>query len=88
MYKECGWNTAHTAHTTGACGVSGHQGYIILHSLTLAMKAVLVCDDDGEEKTATKKSGDSTIIEVMTAMMRQCETMKREENDPDQANFA
>ena len=86
--KECSWNKGPTAHTTGACGLSGQKGYSALHSLTLAMKAVRVIEDEDEEKTLAKKLSDSTKVEVMTAMLRQCKTMEKEEGNPDQANFA
>lgn len=86
--KECGWNRGPTAHTTGACGLSMQRGYTSSYAVVTAMKAVRADEDEDEEKVPTKKSGDSTKVEVMTAMLRQCETMEKEEDDPDQANFA
>ena len=66
------------------------KGYSASHALVNAMKAVRAVDDEDkdEEKMPAKKSGDSTKVEVMTAMLRQCKTMEKEEDDPDQANFA
>ena len=52
------------------------------------MKAVRADECEDEEKVPTKKSGDSTKVEVMTAMLRQCKTMEKEEDNPNQANFA
>jgi hypothetical protein len=86
--KECGWNRGPTAHTTGACELSGQKGYSTSHALVSAMKALRDDEDEDEERTPAKKSGGSTQVEVMTAMLKQCETMEKEEDDPDQANFA
>jgi hypothetical protein len=86
--KECGWNKDPTAHTTGACELSRQKGYSVSHALVNAMKAVRADEDEDKEKTPAKKSGDSNQVEVMTAMLRQCETMEKKEDDPDQANFA
>ena len=86
--KECGWNRDPTKHTTGACTLSVQKGYNASHTLVNAKKAVRADADKDEEKTPAKKSGDSTKVEVMTAMLRQCETIEKEEDDPDRANFA
>ena len=76
------------AHTTGACEWLGKKGYHKSHLLATATRAVVINNDDNKEKPPTKKSNSSTKVEVMTAMMEQCEMMEKEKDDPDQANFA
>ena len=83
--KHCGWNTGSISHTTGAHDLSFKSGYSTSFALQTKLNKLVAGNSNGGDTPVKKKGND---IDILASMVEQCTLIEKEDEDPDQANFA